>query len=251
MDAHAMKKYLILFALALAGFAHADPTDVTVRQRNVADTSYVDRFLKFPLDGSSCIVSLDGASVLPGCYAIGSGLSLGSGILSASGATGPQGAQGPAGSQGPQGVQGSPGSTGATGAQGPIGPTGPQGIPGNAASTFNFSAPTARTLAVNTAYQASDNTKAAVITITPACTNATTVLAASACTMQLRQSAAAGLTCSTGTVVASWSSTIALGLVITQGNSFPLDIKLPTGGYFAICPTAGTFTISAVEQTAG
>lgn len=120
-----------------------------------------------------------------------------------------------------------------------------------AASPFNYGVPTAKTVAISTAYQAADPSKAAVVTITPACTNTTTVLAASACTMQVRQSSAAGLTCSTGTVVSTWSSTIALGLVITQGNSFPVDVKLPAGGYFVVCPSAGTFTLSAVEQSAG
>lgn len=250
MDSRLMKTYLLLL-LALASPVQADPTDVTVRQRNVADTGYVDRFLHFPADGSSCMVSLDGASVLPGCYTLGAGLSLGSGILSASGATGPQGAQGPAGAQGPQGVQGIAGPTGATGAQGPIGATGPQGIQGNSAPLFNFSGPAAKTVSLSTAYQAADITKAAIITISPACTNATTVLAASACTMQIRQSSSASLTCSNGIVVSTWSSTVALGLVITQGNSFPVDIKLPAAGYFIVCASAGTFTISAIEQSAG
>lgn len=119
------------------------------------------------------------------------------------------------------------------------------------APAFNFSAPAAKTIAVSTAYQAADATKAAVVTISPACTNSTTVVAASACTLQVRQSSAAGLTCSNGTIVSTWSSTIALGLVITQGNSFPVDVKLPIGGYFIVCPSAGTFTLSATEQIAG
>lgn len=116
---------------------------------------------------------------------------------------------------------------------------------------FNYGAPTAKTIAASTAYQAADTTKAAVVTISPACTNTTTVLAASACTMQVRQSSAAGLTCSNGTVASTWSSTIALGLVITQGNSFPVDVKIPAGGYFIVCSQSGTFTLSAVEQSAG
>lgn len=36
---------------------------------------------------------------------------------------------------------------------------------------------------------------------------------------------------------------------MSQGS--PFDIKIPTGGYFILCPTAGTFTITAVEQSAG
>lgn len=118
-------------------------------------------------------------------------------------------------------------------------------------AVFNYGAPAAKTVGINTAYQAANTAKAAVITITPACTNNTTLLAASACTMQIRQSSAAGLTCSNGTVVSTWSSTIALGLVITQGNSFPIDVKLPIGGYFIACPSVGTFTLSATEQSVG
>lgn len=255
MDANDMKK-LIAITLAFASLAaFAEPTDVTVRQRRADDLGYLDRFIAFPAGGISCLFALDGPTVLPGCYTLGSGLTLTGTVLTASGGSaGPQGIQGPAGATGPQGPTG---ATGATGPQGPIGLTGPQGpagtngTNGTSAAAFNFGAPAARTLALSTAYQASDITKAALLTVSPQCTNSTTVLAASACTMQVRQSSAAGLTCSTGTVVSTWSSTIALGLVITQGNSFPLDIKLPIGGYFALCPSAGTFTISAVEQTAG
>lgn len=116
---------------------------------------------------------------------------------------------------------------------------------------FNFSAPAARTLAVATQYQAADPSKAAIATISPSCVNATTVLASSACTIQVRQASTAGLTCSTGTISMTWSSTVQLGLAFNQTSGSPFDIKLPTGGYFILCATAGTFTISAVEQSAG
>lgn len=192
------------------------------------------------------------------------------GDTGATGAQGPKGDTGLTGSQGIQGIQGIQGVKGDTGNTGATGPTGIVTVTtsGSGAASynagtqtlniptpvtpaaFNFSAPSAKTVAVSTAYQAADATKAAVVTISPACTNSTTVLAASACTMQIRQGAS-GLTCSNGTVVATWSSTIALGLVITQGNSFPVDVKLPIGGYFIVCPSAGTFTLTAVEQSAG
>lgn len=167
------------------------------------------------------------------------------------GAQGPTGSQGPSGGIGPTGATGPQGPIGNTGATGATGVTGPQGPAGAPAPTFNFGVPTARTVALSTAYQASDATKAANISISPTCTNSTTVVAASACTMTVRQGSTAALSCTTGTIVKTWSSTIALGLVITQGNTFPFDIKLPIGGYFVLCPTAGTFTISAVEQSAG
>lgn len=118
-------------------------------------------------------------------------------------------------------------------------------------TAFNFGSPVVRTLAVATQYQAADPSKAAITTISPSCVNATTLLASSACTIQVRQASATGLTCSTGTVSMTWSSTVQLGLVFNQTSGSPFDIKIPTGGYFILCATAGTFTISAVEQSAG
>lgn len=116
---------------------------------------------------------------------------------------------------------------------------------------FNFSAPASRALAVATQYQASDPAKAAITSVSPSCVNATTLLASSACTIQVRQSSSTGLTCSTGTVSMTWSSTVQLGLIFNQTSGSPFDIKVPAGGYFILCATAGTFTISAVEQSAG
>ncbi len=119
------------------------------------------------------------------------------------------------------------------------------------ATPFNFGVPTTRTIAVSTVYQATDTTKADILTLSPSCQNVTSVVASSACTLQVRQASAAGLTCSTGTVTQTWTSLVNLGLVFTQTSGSPLDVKLPIGGYFILCPTAGTFTISAVEQSAG
>lgn len=119
-----------------------------------------------------------------------------------------------------------------------------------AASPFNFSQPASRTLAVSTSYQATDPSKAAIIVPSYSCQNATQVLVSSACTVQVRMGTSA-LTCSTGTVYYTQSLTVQLGVLITQNSINPVQINLPIGGYFIICPTAGTFTINAVEQTAG
>lgn len=290
MKAKKMKKLILAVLVMLfsqsvqAQIAYAIRFDV----RNSTNSAYISRFAP-PNATEPCMLVMppitEGA--IPFCVRMGTAISIAGGQVSVPVTTGPQGQQGPIGPQGVQGIQGPAGADGAvgatgpqgeTGAQGPTGPqgpsggigptgatgpqgsigntgatgaTGPQGPAGTPAPTFNFGAPTARTIALSTAYQAADATKAANISITPSCTNSTTVLAASACTMTVRQSSAAGLTCSTGTIVKTWSSTIALGLVITQGNSFPFDIKLPISGYFILCPSAGTFTISAVDQSAG
>lgn len=129
--------------------------------------------------------------------------------------------------------------------------TGVLNVPTPGASVpFNFSQPVARTLAASTSYQATDTSKAAVIVPSFSCQNATTVLAASGCTLQVRVGTGT-LTCSTGTVYYTQSLTVALGLLLTQNSTNPVQINLPIGGSFIICPTAGTFTIASVEQSAG
>lgn len=117
-------------------------------------------------------------------------------------------------------------------------------------SSFNFSLPAARTIAASTSYQAADPSKAAVLYPSYACQNATTVLAASGCTVQVRMGSGT-LTCSTGTVYYTQSLTVGLGLLLTQNSTNPVPIFLPAGASFIICPQVGTFTISAVEQAAG
>lgn len=115
---------------------------------------------------------------------------------------------------------------------------------------FSYGFPSTRTIAVSTAYQATDPSKSAVVTVSPSCTNATTVLAASACTLQVRMNTAT-LNCSGGTVYGTWTSTYALGLLLTNASGSPFDVKLPAGAFFILCATAGTFAIAAVEQSAG
>ena len=121
---------------------------------------------------------------------------------------------------------------------------------GTSLPAFSYGFPFTRTLAQSTSLQATDAAKPAVLTISPACTNSTTLLAASACTLQVRVHTSA-VTCSTGTVYANWTSTYTLGLLLTNASGSPFDVKLPTGAFFILCPVAGTFTIAAAEQTVG
>lgn len=262
-----MKKILAGVILALlAGAAQAQIAyAIRFDTRNPTNTSYISRFAP-PNATEYCMLVMppitEGA--IPFCARLGSAISISGGQVSVPVTSGPQGIPGPQGATGDNAYQlavanGFVGTQpewllslkGSKGDKGDKGDTGAQGLPGTPAPTFNYSAPTARTVAVSTAYQATNPAKPADISISPSCTNNSTLIAASACTMNVRQSSAAGLTCSTGTVVKSWSSTIALGVAITQGNAFPFDLKLPIGGYFILCPQAGTFTIAAVEQTAG
>jgi len=276
-----MKKLIIALVLLVSGLAHADPYDVTVRQRNPSDTGYLDRFVQFPASSASCLFSLDGPTILPNCYLIGSGLSLTSGVLSVAAGGGQMQADWTQASSGSVDfIKNKPSlatvaTSGAyvdlsgkpslfSGAYADLSgkptlatvatsgsyvdlsnkPTIPTVV------AFNFSQPAARTLAVSTSYQATDTAKAAVIYPSYSCQNATQVLVSSACTVQVRIGTSA-LTCSTGTVYYTQSLSVGLGLLLTQTSINPVPINLPSGGYFIICSTAGTFTITAVEQSAG
>lgn len=192
-------------------------------------------------DGSN---GLDGAPGAPGA----------AGPTGATGAPGHDGDPGATGATGPAGPIGATGATGAKGDKGDTGATGPQGAPGTPAPLFNFGLPAARTLAVSTAYQATNPAKPAIVTVSPSCTASLTLSGGGTCSMQARIGAAP-LTCTSGTVAATWTNgntgALSVGLALNQTIGAPYSISLPTGASFILCPTAGTFTITAAEQTAG
>lgn len=178
------------------------------------------------------------------------------GTTGADGAAGLQGAMGPQGPQGTPGAKGDKGDKGDIGTTGATGAAGAQGPAGTPAPTFNFGEPISRTIALSTVYQATDPTKAAILTFSPKCTAALSLLVGTTCTLQVRTSAVTGLTCSTGTLYGVWTNgntgTLTVGLGLNQTVGAPGDVKLRIGNYFILCPTAGTFTLdAAVEQTAG
>jgi hypothetical protein len=268
-----MKK-IAMFLMALFAYVAASAQTANALRwdkRNATNTAYLSVFVP-PTPGSDCLLYTSGSSLNQACVPMGSGIAIVGGVVTATapaGPQGPQGIQGPQGAQGIQGPQGAEGPQGATGIQGVAGPTGatgatgatgpqgltgaigPQGPAGAAAAPFDFGSPTSRTLAVATSYQATNTTKAAIISVSPSCTNATTVLASSACSIQSRVGTGT-LTCSTGIVTGTWTSTVQLGLVFTQTSGTPWAINVPSGGSFILCATAGTFTINnAVDQSAG
>lgn len=120
--------------------------------------------------------------------------------------------------------------------------------------TFDFGLPVARTVAVSTAYQAINAARAAEVSVSAQCTASLNLAGGSTCTLQARVGAAP-LTCSNGAIVATWSNgntgTLTVGLGLQQTVGAPYSLKLPIGASFILCPVAGTFTITAAEQTAG
>lgn len=123
------------------------------------------------------------------------------------------------------------------------------------ASPFNYGSINTRTFAVSTAYQATDNTKAAVVKVSPSCTASLSLTAGGTCTIQARVGSS-GLTCSTGTVLATWTNantgTLTIGLGLNQTVGSPGNIELAIGEYFILCATSGTFTLAnGIDRSQG
>lgn len=164
------------------------------------------------------------------------------------GPTGPAGATGPQGSAGATGAKGDKGDTGATGAagpagpqglQGPVGATGPQGVglvPG---------VPAAKTLSLSTAYQATDVTKSAFISVMAETIYSVTLASPTMSdTVELRIGPASDVANGGGYKAASWKSGISAGLTVSVGlsvtNRGQLTAMIPPNWYFAIRRTAGS-----------
>lgn len=192
------------------------------------------------------------------------------GAAGSAGAAGAQGAQGVAGAQGIPGAQGTPGaqgSTGATGATGPAGtagatgatgPAGSAGATGPAGATGGFSAygqPTARTFALGTAYQCTDNTRPCILTVTLASTAALSLTAGATNQADLVLGTSSGIASSGGTRIAQYSNsltgTLVIGLAINTNSNVTYTLNMPAAGFMAIRQTSGTVSIvnSSVEQT--
>lgn len=159
------------------------------------------------------------------------------------GATGATGATGAAGATGSQGIQGIQGPTGATGIQGPAGPS-------------TLGAPASRTLAVNTAYQATDPSKPAIITLNLTSTASLTLTGGTTVAAEARVGAASSVL-TTGLATGRYRNTLtgslAIGLNIQTDAINTISLFIPAGYYFGIpTPTGGTVTIvSAFEQQVG
>lgn len=262
---YALKNLFLSLSILACAFAVAGPSEVRVTQRLADDSGFVGRDLAVPAAGADGLFRFNGSTALPGYVTLGTGLSITSGVLNAAA----QVKSDWNATSGLSQIDNKPTiSTAAITGQyadllgkpalATVATTGDYADLINKPATagvFNFSAPTARTLSVSTAYQATDNAKAAILTISPQCTASITLVTGSTCTMQARIGAS-GITCSTGTPVATWTNgntgTLTVGLALNQIVGAPGDIKLPIGGYFILCVTSGTFTINtAVDQAAG
>jgi len=182
------------------------------------------------------------------------------------GDAGAPGAKGDTGTTGATGLQGATGPAGATGATGAAGPAGPQGAAGatgpqGPAGVNAFAAPIARTLTPGTAYQATDKTKPAMVTINLTSTANLTLTggqthAADVLVGPTAASVAPASGAPTGTAIAKYANSntggLSVGLALATIAGQSAMIALPAGWFFAVRVTSGTVTItSAFDQAVG
>lgn len=162
---------------------------------------------------------------------------------------GPTGATGATGSQGAKGDTGSTGSAGATGSQGNPGADGAAGV--NA-----FGSPTARTVSLATAYQATNTAKPAIVTINITSTANLSLSGGTTNSADVVIGSTSAVASGTGTVAGKYSNastgSLTIGLNTNAVAASPMTFNLPTGWYFAVRQTSGTVTItSAFDQAVG
>lgn len=177
------------------------------------------------------------------------------GSAGSTGATGSVGATGSTGATGSQGVAGPTGNTGAagpTGTTGAAGPTGSQGVAGVNA----FGSPNTRAVSLATAYQATDPTKPAIVTVNLTSAAALSLSGGTTNTADVVFGPTNGVAGGTGTALAKYANTntgaLTIGLNLSTTMTTPCTIALPANWYFAVRSTAGSVTIvSCFDQSVG
>lgn len=117
-------------------------------------------------------------------------------------------------------------------------------------------APTSRTLSLSTAYQATDPSKSALVSINIASTPTLTISGGQTNTAKIYIGATTAVASGTGTAVAyninSLTGTLVIGVTINAGSTVTVPVFLPPGYYFAILQTSGAVSItSAFDQPIG
>lgn len=124
------------------------------------------------------------------------------------------------------------------------------------APTADFSSPTARTLSLATAFQASDTTKPAVVTVNLTSNASLTLGGGTTNTGIIVIGPTSAVASGTGTTVGTYSNSLTgslvVGVAINTVSTAPITFALPKGWYFAILQQTGTISIaSAFNQSLG
>lgn len=119
-----------------------------------------------------------------------------------------------------------------------------------------FGQPVSRSLALATAFQATDPTKPALVTVNLTSVANLTLAAGTTNTADIVIGATAAVAGGTGTVIAKYrnslTGSLVVGLNINTDSGVTIALPLPVGWFFAIRQTSGTVVItSAFDQSMG
>jgi|GEM_PF-5870019 len=122
--------------------------------------------------------------------------------------------------------------------------------------TTSVGNPNPRTLTVSTAYQASDPSRPAVVTINMAASAALNLTTGTNNLANILMGPTAAVATGSGTVVGQFSNsltgTLVVGLGVNSGNVNTVVMNLPVGWYFAVIPIGGAVTMATVvDQSLG
>lgn len=115
-------------------------------------------------------------------------------------------------------------------------------------------APTALVVALATAYQATDPTKASIVSLNLNSVAGLTLAGGTVNTADVVIGATSAVAVGTGTIIGRYRNTmtgaLVIGLVVNSDSASQIQFVLPIGWFFAIRQTAGTVAItSAFDQS--
>lgn len=116
--------------------------------------------------------------------------------------------------------------------------------------------PNTRSLSLATAFQATDNTKPAMVTLNLTSSATLSLSGGTTNSANVVIGSTSAVASGTGTVIGSYSNTntgaLTVGLNLNTVSALPIAFCLPIGWFFAIIQTSGTVTISsAFDQAVG
>lgn len=125
-----------------------------------------------------------------------------------------------------------------------------------AAAPPAISAPATRSVSLATAYQATDTTKPAIITVNLNSSATLTLSGGTTNTADVLIGATSGVASGTGSIVGRYrnllSGTLVVGVSIANDSTSTYTFILPAGWYFAVRQTAGTVSVtSTFDQSVG
>ena len=128
--------------------------------------------------------------------------------------------------------------------------------PAQSLAAFAVGAPNSRTVALATAYQATDNTKPAIVSVNLSSTASISLSGGATNTADIVIGSTNAVASGTGTVIGKYGNsntgTLTVGLNLSTISAVGYSFALPAGWFFAIRQTGGTVTVtSAFDQSMG